>query len=131
MDKYLEQVYSYVDLAAVKFQGDSQLESFLNKWRDVVNNMVETPSEMFLTQLFLEQIKQSKALQNEVAMYHRAEQGHPDRTCRFLYESALKLVERWRCDKDKQEMFKDVTTLGGLSSGKGPQGKGSPGPCYF
>ncbi len=126
MDKYLEQVYSYVDLAAVKFLGDAQLESFLNKWRDVVNNMVETPSEMFLTQLFLKQIKQSQALQNEVAMYHRAEQGHPERTYQFVYESALKLVERWRCDKNKQEMFKDVTTLGGVSTGKGVQGKGNP-----
>ncbi len=118
MDKYLEQVYSYVDLAAVKFHGDA------------VKNMVETPSEMFLTQLFLEQTKQSKALQHEVAMYHRAEQGHPDRACRFLYESALKLVERWLCDKSKQEMFEDVTTLGGLPTGKGAQGKGSLGPCY-
>ncbi len=54
-----------------------------------MNNMVETPSNMFLTQLFLEQIKQSKALQNEVAMYHRAEQGHQERTYRFLYEPGL------------------------------------------
>ncbi len=131
MDKYLEQVYSYVDLVAVRFHGDAQLESFLNKWRDVANNMVETPSEMFLTQLFLEQIKQSTALQNEVTMYHQAGQGHPDRTYCFLCESAWKLVERWRCDTNKQEMFRDVTTLGGLPSGKGPQGKGNNGSCYF
>ncbi len=43
----------------------------------------------------------------------------------------MKLVERWRCDKNKQEMFKDVATLGGVPTGKGAQGKGNLGPCYF
>jgi hypothetical protein len=99
-------IYSITDLMAVRWLGDDRIESFLNSWISVLSGMREEPPVTVKEELFLEQLRKSQVMREEVAYYDRVEKGHPDKTYDFLVKSIRKLLERRRHRQNRQDMVK-------------------------
>ena len=69
-------VYNIQSLVSVKFLGDSKLEQFISNWDTVLCGMSKEPDDETKEQFFYEQVRHSKALQEDLAHYERVDVGH-------------------------------------------------------
>ena len=58
-------------------RGDSNLESFINTWESTLAAMKDPPAPHIVEILFLEQIRTSQVLHEEITHYDRAERSTP------------------------------------------------------
>ena len=113
-DEELGALYDYSDLLSVRLRNDSGLEAFMNSWDGVLAGMKVTPAEELLEFLFLNQLRHSTVLKEEVAHYDRAKRGSETRTYAFLMESVRRDLERQRLLHNRKAVSKG---LGGDSAG--------------
>ena len=96
--------------------------------------MREEPTLRVKEELFLEQLRQSQVLREEVAHYDRVEKGDPDKTYDFLVESIRKFLERKRHRQNRQDMVKALTggqVRPGAAASSGQSPDKSQTPCSF
>ncbi len=93
----MDEFYNLKDLMAVRWQGDENMTRFLEKWDTVTEGMgADAINEKTLRDLFLEQLRVSKALQEDVAHYLRLSPSDPNKTLDFLrecVERSIKMME--------------------------------------
>ena len=89
-------LYDFEDLMNVRFKGDNHLESFMNTWDTVLASIDKPPAADIVETLFVNQLRNSKDLREEIAHYDRSLKGTRDRTYEFLYLSVKRLLERRR-----------------------------------
>ena len=127
-------IYSITDLMAVRWLGDEKIETFLNSWIAVLSGMREEPPLRVKEELFLEQMRKSQVLREEVAHYDRVEKGDPDKTYDFLVKSIRKFLERKRHRQNRQDMVKALSggqVRPGAAASSGPSPDKSQTPCSF
>ena len=89
-------VLNFTDLLAVRLKNDAGLEGFMTSWESILAGMAQPPAESILEPLFLEQLRASTVLKEELAHYERAKRGAEVRTYAFLLESVRRYLERQR-----------------------------------
>ena len=67
LDEERGALYDFTDLLAIRLKGDNQLESFMTTWESVLSAMAHPPSPNIIEVLFLEQLRHSSALRDEIA----------------------------------------------------------------
>ena len=102
MDAELGALYDIQDLLSVKFRGDDQLEWFYTTWKSVIQNLNEPLSENIQESIFLTQLRESRALKDEIAHYDRVDVDHPDRSYKFLKRTVRKYINRVRKEKNRR-----------------------------
>ena len=93
LDEERGALYNFQDLMSVKLRGDGNLESFMNTWESVLSTMHNPPGQDIVEVLFLEQLRHSAVLREEIAHYDRAKRGSSTRSYRFLVESVKRLPQ--------------------------------------
>ena len=73
-------VLNFTDLLAVRLKSDAGFEGFMTSWESVLAGMAEPPAESILEPFFLEQLRASTVLKEELAHYERAKRGSETRT---------------------------------------------------
>ena len=96
-------IYDFRDLNSVKMRGDS-LESFLNSWENVLLGMQKQPDEDILRALFLEQIRNSLVIKEELCYFDRLKTGHEDKSYAFLHETVRAYLERKRLKDNRRQL---------------------------
>ena len=94
LDEERGTLFDLTDLMAVRMKDDRHMEAFIDVWDDTVHNMKEPLPESVVEVLFFEQIKRSSVLASEVAEYNRAPRGDHRHSYQFLYDSAVRHVNR-------------------------------------
>ena len=97
---------------SVKLRGDGDLESFMNTWESVLSTMHNPPGRDIVEVLFLEQLRHSAVLREEIAHYDRAKRGSSTRSYRFLVESVKRYLERAKHARNRKAMER---ALGGAA----------------
>ena len=72
LDEERGALYDFTDLLAIRLKGDNQLGSFMTTWESVLSAMAHPPSPNIIEVLFLEQLRHSSALRDEIAIYDRS-----------------------------------------------------------
>jgi hypothetical protein len=96
VDEAAGALFNLQDLISVKYLGDSQMEVFLHNWESVLCGMAEEPSEATKELLFLEQVRRSALLKEEINHYDRVEIGHVDKCYAFLHRAVTRYLDRTR-----------------------------------
>jgi hypothetical protein len=89
------EMYSIVELMAVRLV-DDKLETFMNNWSHVLAGMDEMPQAAVIEELFIEQLRYSKIMKDEIAHYDRHPKGHPDHTYEYMQRQVRAYLERTR-----------------------------------
>ena len=93
------------DLTMLAFPGDKNLQSFLNRWDEIMSYLdTSTIPETTISQMFVKKITQSKTLALEFAHWRRLKDTDPDRTYAWLRECVEKTIQIEREDKN-QDMY--------------------------
>ena len=99
-------LYDLVDLTKVlsTTHGGKQIDltTFLQNWEAVLAGMKVEPDITIKETLFKEQIKVYKQIEHDIATYHRAKPGDPERSYDFLMTSAKSYLQRQREDKNRK-----------------------------
>ena len=99
-------LYELTDLMSVTLRHDGQLESFLNSWESVLAGMKEEPSPKTMEVLFLQQLRNSSVLKEEVAHYDRSRPGEAARSYDFLLDAVKRYLERKRHAENRKAVVK-------------------------
>jgi hypothetical protein len=123
-------IYNTRDLMAVTWRGDNQMEAFMQIWTNVLSGMKDAPAADTVEELFLEQVRQSKVLKEEVAHYERCAKDHADHSYKFLTDAVRRHIAKTRQRTNRAEMQK---SLGGSGSAAapGPASQPSKASCRF
>ena len=81
-------------LMALEFKGD--LESYLDQLDLIQENCLKQPDDDLLHAFIEPQLRKCRALAPEFVTYDRADDGAPERSAQFLYDSARRCVARKR-----------------------------------
>jgi len=108
----------------VKLKSDAKLENFFNSWNMVMAGIKETPPDGILRTLFHDQIKGSSILSDDMSHYRRLEDGHPEKTYKWLWKTVNDYINRKREDENIEALKKSLAGDGGTAM---PGKKGSPG----
>ena len=99
-------LYDLVDLTKVlsSTSGGRQIDliTFLLNWEAVLSGMKIEPDISVKESLFKEQIKVYKQIEHDIAAYHRAKPGDPERSYNFLMSSAKSYLQRQRGNKNRK-----------------------------
>ena len=87
---------------------DEKLEVFMRNWDAVLSGIKKLPDETFLKPIFHCQIKKARVLQHDLNIYDRASNATPERTYRFLYDSAFRYMNRKRTDRNRERIYQSV-----------------------
>jgi hypothetical protein len=114
LNEELGAVYDINDLMAVTLKGDSKLEHFLITWDATLAVIKIPPGRDVYEPLFLNQLRKSQALKEEIAHYDRSERGDANghRSYEVLYRSCQKYLERLRHDANRRAHVKSLTEGG-------------------
>jgi hypothetical protein len=104
LDEERGALYAFRDLQAVRLKDDRHLEGFLTTWESVLAGMRNPPPADIVEQLFLDQLRHSKALEVELNHYDRLDRGHADRSYEFLMNSLQKYLSRQRLQRNRTAM---------------------------
>ena len=132
----------FVNLMNVKIQGQD-LEGFLIRWEGVLASSRQEFPEGTLASLFLQQIQFQPSVRFDVEHYERMQEGHPDRSYRYLKAACDKAVDRLQGDKMCRAMMEKqkgappgaplIAPVGALPSngnGANNDGKGMGPQCF-
>jgi hypothetical protein len=103
MNDELGLIYDFRDLNSVRMRGGS-LESFLNSWENVLLGMKKQPDEVIIRALFLEQIRSSQAIKEELAYFDRLKAGSTEKRNADLHETARAYLERKRLKDNRRQL---------------------------
>ena len=92
------------DLSKIRLQGDADLERFLNSWLQVLSSCADQPTEEFVLDAFLEQLRKAPALNETVAYCDRQPLGHHDKSYNFLLNSVNMHLIRLKKEKNRQAL---------------------------
>ena len=126
-DEQAGQLFSILDLSKVVWRGDKNLHKFIVTWDGVLTGMKNTIPDDQKEVIFLEQIRKSTVLQHDIATYDRTPQGEPQKSYKFLYDSAKSYLTRARQENNRLEQSKSLLrdTAAPASQKEQQKGKGS------
>ena len=101
--------YSLKDLFAVKLKGEN-LRTFISNWDTVNAGITHPPDPSALETLFYEQVKNVRAIQHDIEVYNRAEEGTENHSYKFLVDSAQRYLRRERLESNRDRIH---SSLGG------------------
>ena len=133
-------LHEITDLMKVTLRKDQNkiehLSRFMLNWEMILAGMKEPPPENQLQILFYEQVRYLPFLNNDIAVYERANIGSEDRSYQFLLKAVKRVLERNKQEKNRKDIERSLESLtaggkvnalkgkGGKGKGKGKNGKG-------
>ncbi len=121
-------VYDLRGLMSVEWAGDDRMEWFLDQWTAVLSGLHEQPTPETREHLFVDQLRKSTALREEVSHYYRCEKGAPDRSYEFLMRQMRRHIEQKRQRRNREEF---VRALGGKAGTAAPAVAADQAPMFF
>ena len=103
--------YALQDLFSVQLRGEN-LKAFISNWDQVLAGIVQTPDESVLETLFYKQVKNCKAIQHDMNVYHRADEGTDKRTYSFLVSAVRRHLDRERLEANRDRVAKSFSGAG-------------------
>ena len=100
-------IYNLQDLISVKWMGDQNMFTFYNKWKARADAVIQDggTNKKGLRDLLYEQMSKSRALQADLAHYHRQDEDSEDKTVDFLYKIMGRHIERERLEQARHEQL--------------------------
>ena len=102
--------HSLKDLLAVKLKGEN-LRTFISIWDTVNAGITHPPDKSVLETLFYEQVKNVRAIQHDIEIYNRAEEGSENHSYKFLVDAVQLYLRRARPEPNRDRIDSSV---GGL-----------------
>jgi hypothetical protein len=96
--------YDLSDLMDLVFPGDHAIESFADRWDDMVRNMRRSLDDGELEHMFSPKIKMSEALAKDLDRYELSEQGDPERSYTFLRKMVAIKVRDLRQNRNREDL---------------------------
>ena len=119
-------VYDMEDLLNVVLVNDN-LVQFIRNWDTVLTGMKKILGNEVLEPLFHRQVKKSKSLAHDIAIYERAMDGTKEKSYEFLYEAANRYINAKRLEKNRDRIAK--TTSAGMPTAPAPRKRVPKGFC--
>ena len=101
--------YSLKDLFAVKLKGEN-LRTFISNWDTVNAGITHPPDPSVLETLFYEQVKNVRAIQHDIEIYNRAEEGTDNHSYKYLVDAVQRYLRRERLESNRDRIH---NSLGG------------------
>ena len=101
--------YSLKDLFAVKLKGEN-LRTFISNWDTVNAGITHPPDPSVLETLFYEQVNNVRAIQHDIEVYNRAEEGTENHSYKFLVDVVQRYLRRERLESNRDRIH---SSLGG------------------
>jgi len=120
LDEERGALYDFTDLTAVRLKGDN-LESFMNTWEMVLAGIRHLPDQHIIETLFLDQLRHSTVLREEISHYERQDRGHRDRTYEYLVGCVRKYLNRVRQKNNRKALERALS--GGVGHTAAPATK--------
>jgi hypothetical protein len=102
-------LFDLSDLLKVQYEGVG-LPIFSQNWNTVLSGMKVLPDDTTLATLFHLQVKHCKQIEFDINAYDRAKPGEPNRSYKFLLDSANSFLARKRQVTNRQAVEKALTT---------------------
>ena len=99
-------MYDLSHLYKVNWYGDDQMEKFLDKWDYVVTGMKEKPTDDAKRNLFLKQLRKSKALEHDIAYLDRLADDHADYSFDWMWKRVENCIDREEMMRNEKELEK-------------------------
>ena len=115
MDEEAGSLYNMTDIMSVQLRSDAYLEDFLSNWQDVLAGMDQEPPIQILEHLFLNNLRHSQVLREEVLHYERCPVGHPHRTYAYLMGAARRYLMRKKHESNRRAVLKALTSSHGAA----------------
>ena len=100
-------VYDTEHLFSVKMKGE-KLNEFIALWDDVLAGLGEGPDESTLQALLLRNLRQCKAMEQDIAHYDRKPPNDPEKSYSYLMRCARAVVDRNRLHWFRDEMSRSI-----------------------
>ena len=121
---HMNTVYSYEALYEMIWYGDHEIQAFLFKWYEILDNLSETISQEALRDILSKKMHKSIVLKNDMSHFDR-EKGkavtNPTERNDYTYDYLIQLLKRYLANalEDKQVQARKAATLS-HPRGKGP-----------
>ncbi len=112
----LEMIFTVEHLAALSFDGDKTLHTFMHNWNNIIAHMKDKFSDDTLRDMLERKIYKSKELSEDIAHYNRQAEGAEHKTYKFLMESIVRAIGRQQMLRNRQGRDDLVKKGGGDSN---------------
>ena len=93
--------HTIVDLSKVTFRGDGRLTEFYDQWLAILAGMQDHPPDTAMEELFVDKLRSSQVLREEIAHYDRTPVGQADHSYQFMLRAVRSYLSLKRVRENK------------------------------